>query len=255
MAASPVTLVVPLFNESARWDDAYWEELTTIEGVSWLFVDDGSSDSTTALVQQFTKSPNTGLLKLSRNLGKANAVRAGLRQALETGSLGVGFIDGDGAFTRVDIEKIVSTFIERCGRAAQQQTEESTWDSVWASRVALAGHQIDRKLSRHYVGRIIATIISPGLPNVPYDTQCGFKIFRSSAELTACLTEPFTTRWFFDVEVLQRWIANTGRPMKVWEVPLLHWRDVPGSKITSRNTTQIARELATISLRNRRLAK
>jgi len=253
MKVPPITLVVPLFNEAARWDGHYWEALTDLRDISWLFVDDGSTDSTVDLIEPLRALPNVSLYKLRRNRGKANAVRTGLREAIGSGCQGVGSLDGDGAFHRSDVAALTETFKASCAFTPNKSSESHTWESIWASRVALAGRDIRRRASRHYIGRVIATVISTGLPGVPYDTQCGFKLFRSSRQFSACLEEPFTTRWFFDVELLQRWLIATGEPMKVWEVPLSHWRDVPGSKISTRSAGQIARELVFIGKQNRRL--
>lgn len=243
-----VTVVVPLYNEEDRWQADYWRPMVAIPGTTWLFVDDGSSDRTPELVARFAEQTGVGTLSLGSNVGKANAVRAGLIQAMDDGTPGVGFLDGDGAFDVHDVTRIVADFRNRC-----LTDDSSEFESVWSSRVALAGHHINRRASRHYLGRIIATLISPGIPDVPYDTQCGFKLFRSSGELTACLANPFSTRWFFDVELLQRWITLTGKPMRIWEVPLLSWHDVAGSKLSGRASIQVGSEIVRIMRTNRHL--
>jgi glycosyltransferase involved in cell wall biosynthesis len=253
MAQAKITLVVPLFNEANRWNQAYWQELSELDEISWLFVDDGSSDTTAELVEPLVAAGRCSLLRLPENQGKANAVRSGLLAALDEQPDAVGFLDGDGAFDKRDIESICATFGDNCLPTDSAGDVTAVFESVWASRVALAGRDIQRRASRHYLGRIIATLISPGLPGVPYDTQCGFKIFRSSQTLGTCLATPFSTRWFFDVELLQRWLIASGSPMKIWEVPLLHWRDVPGSKISNKQASRIAREIALIARTNRRL--
>lgn len=247
--SAQVTLVVPLFNEASRWNQSYWREMLAIESIHWLFVDDGSTDGTLNKVETLLTECDGEILQLGNNCGKGNAVRLGLLSALERSSSGVGFIDGDGAFDPFDVQTLVQKFESLTSSSAKG----TDWECVWGSRVALAGHDIQRRASRHYLGRIIATLISPGLPNVPYDTQCGFKIFRSSADLQGCLTTPFFTKWFFDVELLQRWIQLTDRPMRIWEEPLLHWRDVPGSKIKAASSARIAREISFVMGRNRRL--
>lgn len=246
-----VTIVVPLYNEAHRWDPAYWRTLADLPTIRWLFVDDGSTDNTSDLVSVFTDSTHTQLLSLHTNQGKGNAVRQGMLAAWENPGRGIGFLDGDGAFDPQDVQDLVARLTDSKAPGGAI----ADWDSVWGSRVALAGRNIHRRSSRHYIGRIIATAISQGLPGVPYDTQCGFKIFAPTQALRHSIEDPFRTRWFFDVEILQRWIAFTGQPMRIWEQPLMHWRDVPGSKITSRSAFQVAREVAFIARTNSSLSR
>lgn len=253
-ARQRVSLVVPLFNEGARWNQEYWEQLLGIEQIDWLFVDDGSTDQTRQVVDKFIRRFGGNFLHLGSNLGKGNAVRAGMNHAIAQGSSMVGFIDGDGAFALQDVQTIAESFLS-LGSAGNHPGQPDFGDgieSVWASRVALAGHDIVRRTSRHYLGRVIATLVSTNLPNVPYDTQCGFKIFRVTRSLQSCLESPFKTKWFFDVEILQRWILLTGQPMNIREIPLLHWHDVPGSKIRVRAAGRVAREIAFIVRENQR---
>src|SRR5262249_59105570 len=104
------------------------------------------------------------------------------------------------------------------------------------SRVKLLGRTIDRRIGRHYRGRIFATLASLVLDLPVYDTQCGAKLFRTSAILAAALSRPFRSRWSFDVELLQRLVLGFGgvpalAVREIVEEPLAVWRDVPGSKL------------------------
>ncbi len=69
-----------------------------------------------------------------------------------------------------------------------------------------------------------------------YDTQCGAKIFRVTPELASVLSQPFISRWVFDVEIIARFIAlNHGDTSvlhdSIYEYPLERWEDVAGSKV------------------------
>ena len=107
-------------------------------------------------------------------------------------------------------------------------------DVLLASRVLLLGRVIDRSNVRHYLGRIFATAASLTLGIGVYDTQCGAKLLRR-AQLAAAISEPFLSRWAFDVELLGRLLVGSaavpGVPVgRTPREPLLAWRDVPGSK-------------------------
>jgi dolichyl-phosphate beta-glucosyltransferase len=240
-----IGIVIPLFNEASRWDAERW--LTFVNGfkAEWLFVDDGSTDGSRNLVQALMDShPNVYLKVLASNQGKAEAVRLGLLELLEHSNLEiVGYLDADGAFSLLDITRI--------SESLQMPEKKNQFDAVWSSRVALAGHQIERSTLRHYLGRGVATLIGSSLKPMPYDTQSGFKMFRASPELASCMARPFSTRWLFDVEIILRWKVMNDRPIRIIEIPVTSWRDVPGSKIKGREVLRITRELLRIMRQTR----
>lgn len=231
-------LVVPCFNEADRWRDEYWAELTNTDGVHWLFVNDGSLDQTPEILNSLARYPNIDFLDLHVNSGKGEATRLGMLWALNENDeqfQSVGFMDADGAFRRADVERLAHTFTE--------VVTKKNVDAIWSSRVALAGRDIHRSQVRHYLGRGVATLLSVGTDPLPYDTQSGLKFFRPSSELRASLEQPFSTRWLFEVEMLVRWKQLTGESMRIREEPLEFWQDVPGSKITRRESVRIVQEV------------
>ena len=240
-------IVVPCYNEALRWNKEYWSKMLAISDVHWIFVDDGSTDDTLDQIKLTATTKNSEALSLKINGGKAEAVRAGLIRALDNSADGmVGFMDSDGAFSSEDLIMILNAGQGLC-------LDKRLFDSIWASRVALAGRNIRRSKMRHYVGRVISTLLSGAAKSqsknermLPYDTQAGLKMFSDSATFREVLQEPFRTRWFFELEILLRWSSkNSNEPMmRIWEVPLNNWFEVPGSKITSGEYLRILREIA-----------
>ena len=228
-----VLLVVPCFNEANRLDIGAW--LITVKSlsqVSWLFVDDGSSDRTFELLSQLALSENVGIHRLEKNSGKAEAIRQGMLNGLTDKRVNiVGFIDADRAFSDRDIEGMIS-FLE----------QNMSYNAVISSRVALLGREIIRTYHRHFLGRLLVTFIAFGFAAAPYDCQSGFKLFRVGLPLEKALQTSFSTRWFFDLELLIRIFDNTKMQYKIWEYPLMSWAEIPGSKINSRQAIRIVKE-------------
>src|SRR5581483_4853652 len=92
-------LVIPCYNEAQRVDvPAFHQFLAKASDVRLVFVDDGSTDQTAAVIEQLQSGhPETvQLLKLARNQGKAEAVRQGVLFALDQFNPAVvGFWDAD----------------------------------------------------------------------------------------------------------------------------------------------------------------
>ncbi len=231
-----VILVVPCFNEENRWNPEYWDRIGKISELKLCFVNDGSSDGTSKQIASLVVNSNHLLLELTKNVGKAEAIRQGFNHILNEHALGIGFLDADGAFPISDVETQINRF---------RELSKSTLNppSVWSSRVKLAGRAIERDLKRHYFARILVTLLAIRLKFTIYDTQCGMKIFPYSKELEYCMQEPFRTHWFVDLEIFMRWRKETGSDMKIWEEPLLGWNDVGGSKLSGRQYLTVLKDL------------
>jgi hypothetical protein len=165
------------------------------------------------------------VLDLPTNCGKAEAVRRGLLAAMEREPATIGYWDADLA-TPLDAIPSFVALLE----------EHPDPQMVLGSRVKLLGRTIERKATRHYPGRVLATFSSMALGLAIYDTQCGAKLFRNTAEIRDLFQEPFLAGWLFDVEVLARFARARrarGEPVDdaIYEFALHEWRDVPGSKI------------------------
>lgn len=221
-----VAVVVPCFDEGHRIDvDAFVELSGQVDRL--VFVDDGSTDDTRAVLERVVATDPTrlSLIGLDHNAGKAEAVRRGLNQAIDDGSTIVGYLDADLATPGAEMVRLIDV--------ASSHPELT---AVIGSRVALLGHTVRRRPLRHYLGRLYATAASLALSEAVYDTQCGAKVFRVGAPLRRALAEPFHDRWSFDVELLARLLADGAEPgvddeVRILEVPLNEWTDVGGSAV------------------------
>lgn len=231
-----LTLVVPVFNEELRWNSEYWGNLVKHESINFIFVNDGSTDNSGTLLKQFVLSHRyCSWIDLPRNCGKAEAIRFGIDSALKNDSELVGYLDSDGAFNIEEIQEI-------CRYAETQILELHNIDSLWTSRVSLLGNNIQRKLSRHYIGRIVHTIIGLWIPKLPYDSQCGFKVFRNDSIFRESVSSPFSTKWFLDLEILLR-LRKVNPQVRVIEYPLQNWIDIAGSKVGMQSIPLVVRDL------------
>ena len=223
-----IILVVPCYNEEHRWVDSYWEQICSIPNLVICFVNDGSKDLTSLKIRPIIQGSSHVLLELSENVGKAEAIRRGINKMIEQENpAGIGFLDADGAFSISDVKKQIVIFLDFA-------LKDSNPPAVWSSRVQLAGRAIERDLLRHYLARILVTLLAFRLKFKVYDTQSGLKIFPYSQTLHECLIQPFRTRWFIDLEIFLRWRKISGSDMDIWEEPLLGWQDISGSKLSGR---------------------
>jgi dolichyl-phosphate beta-glucosyltransferase len=234
-------LVIPCFNEEARLDRAAFLSLAQAPHLSLLFVDDGSSDGTARVLEQLcAQAPKQiHVLILERNVGKGEAVRRGMLEALSRGVDIVGFADADLATPPDELVRLRDELIA------------SDLSVAVGSRVLLMGTDIKRHLWRHLVGRLFATFAATILEMPFYDTQCGAKYFRDTPTLRAALSSPFVSRWVFDIELLGRLYIGTGEiagiPMdKFREITLRRWVDVADSKLSLPGMTKALLDLPVI---------
>jgi glycosyltransferase involved in cell wall biosynthesis len=236
--------VVPCYNEARRLDLGKIDRLTEGAYRRLILVDDGSTDETATILDRFAaERGGVAVLHLPRNVGKAEAVRAGLLAAISEHASIVGYLDAD-----------MATSPDEYLRLCEILLSHPHADGVLAARVALLGRDIQRSRARHYLGRVFATCTSVLLGVRAYDTQCGAKVFRVSTRLRRAIDAPFISRWAFDVELLGRLHSGDGACRAVLiEEPLRSWVDVEGSKLTLHASARAVLDLGRIwwSLRDR----
>ena len=102
-------IVIPCYNEANRIPLSDFDKfLKSNLDATLYFVNDGSSDKTQELLLNFKEkhSSNIEVIQLFKNLGKGNAVRQGMQQALKNKDHDVfAFLDAD-----------LSTSLEECSQ-------------------------------------------------------------------------------------------------------------------------------------------
>lgn len=250
LTAGRCTVVIPCYNEVQRLHIDAFEQFLQHDnhtGIHLLFVNDGSTDQTLPMLQDFcARFPaRAHCLDQQPNGGKAEAVRRGMLHVIAAGqSEFTGFWDADLATPLQQIPDLLACL-----------TDNPCWNMVFGARVKLLGRNIERRLLRHYLGRCFATTVSLLLQLPIYDTQCGAKLFRITPQLQQVLAQPFHSRWIFDVEILARFLAlhkGDRHPLRseIYEYPLPVWTDVAGSKVGALDFLRAFAELASIYFRH-----
>jgi glycosyltransferase involved in cell wall biosynthesis len=161
-----LSIVLPAFNEEYNLRtgvlDSVYDYLLG-QDYSWevIFVDDGSTDNTAKLAENFAqKHPNFLVLKESHR-GKAGTVISGILKA--RGDIVV-FTDTDQATPIDQLEKVLPKFTKG-------------YDVVIGSRHGREGAPITRKIMAFGFSFLRLIIL-----RLPFkDTQCGFKAFTAGA--------------------------------------------------------------------------
>jgi glycosyltransferase involved in cell wall biosynthesis len=224
-----VCVVVPCYNEQHRLQvESFRRWVAASRDTRILFVDDGSKDRTLDVLASIQAAfpDRITVLDSKPNRGKAYAVRTGILHALdELAPAVVGYWDADLATPLDSVECFLSVLATR-----------PDIEMVFGSRVKLLGRRVERRPQRHYLGRIFATAVSIVLRLPIYDSQCGAKLFRVKPHTRSIFSEPFLSKWVFDVEIIARYMrafnGDIGRlEAAIYEYPLEAWLDVAGSKV------------------------
>lgn len=223
---SKTGIVVPCYNEETRLSiKSFAKFFETFPKIHFCFINDGSRDDTRKILEELASvwRDQVSVIHLENNKGKAEAIRAGVQHILSSRDLEfIGYWDAD-LSTPLDE---ITEFVEILSTYTYSQL-------VCGSRIRRMGAKIDRRWHRHYLGRLFATFASFLLDIPIYDTQCGAKLMKANLALKV-FSEPFRTKWIFDVELLARVIKTLGRKeieMAIVEVPLRCWIEKSASKL------------------------
>lgn len=149
-----ITILVPCFNE-AEVLELFYEALQSIVRqmkqyeIGFLFIDDGSSDSTLSIIQKLRQKDNTvEYLALSRNFGKEAAMLAGLD-----------YIDADAVILMdADLQDPPALLPEMLA------AWEAGYQDVYARRRSRAGESWMKRASAHIYYKLLQHMANIDIP-------------------------------------------------------------------------------------------
>lgn len=216
-------LIIPCYNEAERLDLAAFESFISAEKeFAICFVDDGSTDDTVNLIEtlQARYSTTIFLVKLKKNNGKAEAVRAGVNDINAKNLFDYfGYFDAD-----------LSTPLETAKEFVQALESNNSTVIIFGSRMPQQNAVIRKNYLRHLAGRCFSFVINLYFNLDLYDTQCGAKLFKKEI-VPLGFEKAFVSRWLFDIEIILRLRKKYSDRAFIKEVSLKQWINKKGSKI------------------------
>lgn len=235
-----LSVIIPSFNELKNIKRGVLDEVISYlkkQSYSWevILTDDGSTDGTQELLQQFARQHSRVTVVTNAHVGKGPTVKAGMLAAHGEWRL---FTDFDQSTPLSEIEKLLPF----C----------STHQVIFGSREIKGAQRNKEPFYRHLMGRgfnlLVQLLAVPGVQ----DTQCGFKMFSAQAaqELfpklviyggTQTRQDAFTGA--FDVELL--FLARK-RGFALKEVPI-HWQHHDTNRVSPlKDSVRMLRDIARI---------
>ena len=227
-----LSIVIPAYNEAGRIRDTlervcHFKESKPYS-IELMVVDDGSTDQTVEIVSGF---PSIRLVRNDRNHGKGFTVRHGVLEAQGEFIL---FTDADLSAPIEETDQLLS--------ALQSSGADAAVGSRALKRELIGIHQ---PLFRDLSGRFFNLLVRAFTGLMLRDTQCGFKLFKSSSTRRA-FAQMRIEGFGFDPELLFLIERNGGR---ILEVPV-RWNNNPATKVRFlRDSTRMFLDLIAIRWR------
>lgn len=212
-----ITIIIPVHNEEKRLLPCMQRTIEYCDSQLWdyelIVVEDGSTDRTVEIVQDFvSKNNRIKLVSSEERLGKGKAIRNGVLYAEKKF---VGYMDADLSADPSEFERLL-LFIDE-------------FDIVVGSRILRGGlPPIKRPFIRSFLSSCYSKLFRILFRGVTvYDPQCGLKLFESEVA-QKLLSQIETSGFAFDCEVIAR-ASTLGLTVK--EVPIV-WEHQYGSKVS-----------------------
>lgn len=208
-----ISVVIPAYNEEKRIEPTLKKVTdylkSNFKNYEIIVVDDASSDNTVGVAEKY-KDRKVKIIKNRKNMGKGFSVRRGILNAKFPLVL---FTDSDLATPIAELKKLIAFITDYDVVIASRNMKESDVKTKQSALRVVLGKTFPL---------LVKIIALRGLE----DTQCGFKLFRTSAA-KKIFAKQRLYRFSFDVEIL--FIAKK-RGYKIKEVPVV-WIDKKGSKV------------------------
>jgi len=225
-----VSFVIPAFNEAPTLLDV----LERVEALDFdkqiVVVDDGSTDGTRELLEEWARSRPKHVVLHQENRGKGAAVRAGIPHV--TGEITL-IQDADMEYDPVDVPALI------------EPIQRGVADAVYGSRLS-GGRPQRAYLFWHLVGNRFLTLLTNLLFNTTlHDMETGYKAFRTDVLRSLDLRhDDFGIEPELTGEICRR-------NLRVYEIPIAYYgrTAAEGKKITWRDGFKAIRVLLEVRLR------
>lgn len=216
MSAS-ISFIIPCYNEQDRLATTlqhiadFLAKKTCVALKEIIIVDDGSSDRTAAIAQEWQSRLPIHLVRFQRNTGKGAALRAGVLHA--SGML-ILLYDADAATPICELDRLF------------EEMKRSHADIVIGSRVRPSPlRPVEMAWHRQFIGTVYRLLTWPLIPGID-DAACGCKLFRGDVA-KKIFSKQRVNRFAYDIEILSLALQNG---YTIVTVPV-RWRAVPLSKV------------------------
>ena len=224
-------IVIPCYNEEQRLSATKVIALSQHPNVLVYLANDGSTDNTSHLIQEIAaENQNINTLDFKENQGKSQTLYRAYQALKDADFEHIGFLDAD-----------FSTSGEEFLQMEKFIRQNPKYRFIFASRISTLNNNINRSPKRHYIGRIIISLLNIKYRLCIYDTQCGAKIFDKESAAIA-IEQPFITKWLFDIEIFLR-LRKRSLLKFGYEYPLKNWNDVAGSKLSGLEGLKVIKDI------------
>ena len=215
-----LSIIFPIYNEQNRIEKSFsniekFVQANTAFDLEIIFVNDGSSDNTDAVIKKFLKNTNNKLYKYinsKKNMGKGYALKLGVKNAKKNWIL------------TSDIDLSVPLY--QINNWFNEYNIKNNSIKVFIGSRNIKESKVVKKLSRFILGTIFSNLIRFLFKIDIKDTQCGFKLYRK--EIAKQIFDKLRTFGFaHDIELIQK-IIN--QKITIKELPV-NWTHVPESKL------------------------